>query len=124
MTAVANPNTCRHANRDLPTNVSVFYAWQDDAACRGGAIAQLFFAPDSERIRERQARETAAKRVCGSCPVRQQCLEHATSFPERAGVWGGLTEEERDTDARKAKRAQDKARWARRQEQQDGQVAA
>lgn len=120
MAAVANPNTYRLANRDLPTNASVFYAWQNDAVCRGGAIAQLFFAPDSERIGERQRRETAAKRVCGSCPVRQQCLDHAISFPERAGVWGGLTEEERDEGARKAKRARDRVRWtSRRQDNED-----
>lgn len=124
MTAAANPNTYRLTVPDLPSDPGEFYAWQDRAACRGGAVAKLFFAPDSERICERQERETSAKQVCGACPVRQQCLDHALSFPERVGVWGGLTEDERNADARKAKRAQDKARWARRQAQQDSEVAA
>jgi WhiB family transcriptional regulator, redox-sensing transcriptional regulator len=33
--------------------------------------------------------------VCAGCPVRAACLEHALRTRERFGVWGGLTEEER-----------------------------
>jgi hypothetical protein len=36
-----------------------------------------------------------AKRICGHCPIRLECLEHALAFPEEYGVWGGLTEGER-----------------------------
>ncbi|WP_285702079.1 WhiB family transcriptional regulator [Actinomadura sp. NBRC 104412] len=35
-----------------------------------------------------------AKRVCGNCPVRNECLEHALTHAEH-GVWGGLTEKQR-----------------------------
>jgi WhiB family redox-sensing transcriptional regulator len=121
---VANPNTYRLSVPDLPVDTGEFYNWQDRAACRGGSQAELFFAPDSERIVARERREGEAKKICSGCPVRQQCLEHALSFPEPAGVWGGLTADERDSSRREAKSAQDKARRARAKAQQNTQVAA
>lgn len=36
-----------------------------------------------------------AKRVCASCPVREECLEYALSAGEKWGVWGGLSERQR-----------------------------
>ena len=36
-----------------------------------------------------------AKKFCGECPVRQQCLEYALKVNEQYGVWGGLTAKER-----------------------------
>lgn len=33
--------------------------------------------------------------VCRPCPVKQLCLDHALTRPERYGVWGGTTEGER-----------------------------
>ena len=36
-----------------------------------------------------------AKKFCGECPVRQQCLEYALKVNEQYGVWGGLTSKER-----------------------------
>lgn len=35
------------------------------------------------------------KAVCGGCPVRSQCLEHALAIGENDGIWGGLTVKER-----------------------------
>ncbi len=32
-----------------------------------------------------------------SCPVIQQCRSHALSVREPYGVWGGLTEDERES---------------------------
>lgn len=49
----------------------------------------------TERKHERLARERRAKSVCASCPVRNECLEHAISLDERYGIWGGLNQEER-----------------------------
>jgi WhiB family redox-sensing transcriptional regulator len=37
-----------------------------------------------------------AKAVCARCPVLAQCRRHALVLPEPFGIWGGLTEEERD----------------------------
>lgn len=36
-----------------------------------------------------------AKTLCGTCPVRVQCLETALIDNEPFGVWGGLTPDER-----------------------------
>lgn len=33
--------------------------------------------------------------VCRPCPIRQDCLSWALSKPERYGVWGGTTADER-----------------------------
>jgi WhiB family redox-sensing transcriptional regulator len=44
-------------------------------------------------VSEEDAEE--AKAICGLCPVRQPCLEHALVNREREGVWGGLTDRER-----------------------------
>jgi WhiB family redox-sensing transcriptional regulator len=37
----------------------------------------------------------AAKLVCTDCLVRSECLEWAMSTGQDAGVWGGLSEDER-----------------------------
>ena len=42
------------------------------------------------------AREAAAKEVCMRCPVRAECATHALAVREPYGVWGGLTEDERE----------------------------
>lgn len=36
-----------------------------------------------------------AKKICASCPVRLQCLQHALDNDEKYGIWGGLSERER-----------------------------
>ena len=36
-----------------------------------------------------------ARRLCGRCPVRAECLEAALSNDEEFGVWGGVSAEER-----------------------------
>ena len=46
-----------------------------------------------------------AKAVCESCQVRSQCLTHALTTREQHGIWGGLTEEERRSLARRQRRA-------------------
>ena len=45
----------------------------------------------------RSDREAAAKAVCAGCPVRRECLDHALTSGEPYGVWGGLSEGERET---------------------------
>lgn len=69
--------------------------WQLRALCRGNH-AYLFFPPSTfERKDERERRETKAKAICGVCPVRAECFEHAVAIREPFGIWGGLTEVER-----------------------------
>jgi WhiB family redox-sensing transcriptional regulator len=70
------------------------WEWQLSAACRGLASA-AFFHPDGERGASRVRRERAAKAICATCPVRQDCLDWALKVREPYGVWGGKTSEER-----------------------------
>ncbi|GAA4888653.1 hypothetical protein GCM10023237_02480 [Streptomyces coeruleoprunus] len=49
-----------------------------------------------------------AKRVCGRCPVRDQCLRWALDTGQDHGVWGGTGEDERRTIRRRAARARKK----------------
>ena len=39
-----------------------------------------------------------AKKVCGRCSVRDECLDHALLADEAHGVWGGLAPSERHID--------------------------
>ncbi|MBT2508857.1 WhiB family transcriptional regulator [Streptomyces sp. ISL-98] len=48
------------------------------------------------------------RRICMACEVRTECLEYALTTPERQGVWGGLSENER----RKLKRGRTEQRRA------------
>ncbi|HEV2634211.1 MAG TPA: WhiB family transcriptional regulator [Actinocrinis sp.] len=68
--------------------------WWESGACRG-ADPVLFFPPEQDGPRKRADRESAAIALCGHCPVRRTCLDHALAVPERFGVWGGTTEIER-----------------------------
>jgi WhiB family redox-sensing transcriptional regulator len=69
--------------------------WQRSARCRGAAGHDFYPPLGGERSGERRARELRAKAVCGPCPVRAECLDHAVRSGERHGVWGGLTSDER-----------------------------
>lgn len=81
--------------RYLPGPMADLWDWQLRAACRG-ADATLFFHPEGERGPSRSARELAAKALCARCPVIAQCAAHALSCREPYGVWGGLSETERE----------------------------
>jgi len=70
--------------------------WRDAAACRD-EDPQLFQpvshvgAPNLLQIAE-------AKAICAHCPVKAICRE--VGMTEPSGIWGGLTEEERDAVVR------------------------
>jgi WhiB family redox-sensing transcriptional regulator len=70
--------------------------WWDLGACRG--LDAAIFYPDDDDDAE------AAKSVCSQCHVRTACLEHALSFREKAGVWGGATERDRRRIIRQRRR--------------------
>jgi WhiB family redox-sensing transcriptional regulator len=61
--------------------------WQTDALC-AQTDPEAFFPEKGGSTRD-------AKKVCGACNVRSQCLEYALSNDERFGIWGGLSERER-----------------------------
>ena len=75
--------------------------WRRDAACRD-EDPELFFPIGTTGPAIDQA--NAAKRVCARCDVREECLEFALASNQDAGVWGGLTEEERRSLRRQRQR--------------------
>jgi WhiB family redox-sensing transcriptional regulator len=62
-------------------------AWQADSLC-AQTDPEAFFPEKGGSTRD-------AKKICGSCDVRTQCLEYALMNDERFGIWGGLSERER-----------------------------
>lgn len=53
----------------------------------------MFFPVGQGYPAQRQAEE--AKRICGNCVVRGECLDWAMSTGQEHGVWGGTSETER-----------------------------
>lgn len=41
--------------------------------------------------------------ICGECPVKRDCLQHALSAPEREGIWGGMIASQRNALRKHAK---------------------
>lgn len=78
----------------LPGPIADLWEWQHEGACREVDNA-TFFHPDGERGPRRRQRDAAAVAICTTCPVIEQCREHALRSRETYGVWGGLTEDER-----------------------------
>lgn len=76
------------------------WEWQFEGACNG-AETNEFFLEDSMRGKTKRTRELNAVAICNTCPVKQQCLDHALSVPEVYGVWGGMTEDQRLTLSKK-----------------------
>jgi len=80
------------------------HAWAEAAACKG-LDPTIFYPATDEEAGE-------AKSVCGECPVRATCLEHAIERREHNGVWGGATERERQRIIRRRRRQRSLARAA------------
>lgn len=75
--------------------------WRSNAACKG-MDPDLFFSPDLfEAKQDKDDREIVAKSACAKCEVTVECLDYAIKAQERYGIWGGLTEQERRTVARR-----------------------
>jgi WhiB family redox-sensing transcriptional regulator len=66
--------------------------WRDRAACIG-EDPELFFPDGSTGSALHQIEE--AKAVCRRCPVAEICLRWALDSGQDAGVWGGMSEDER-----------------------------
>lgn len=78
--------------------------WMDDARC-AGTDPRLFFPDKGDSTRE-------AKRLCGGCVVRAECLLYALPQSDLRGIWGGLSENQR-TRLRKANGIEAKASLGR-----------
>ncbi len=79
----------------LPGPNADVWDWQLQSACRT-ADPSLFFHPEGERGPARSGRENAAKLVCATCPVLEACRAHALAVREPYGVWGGMSEDDRE----------------------------
>ena len=79
----------------LPGPNADVWDWQLHGACRG-EDASVFFHPEGERGQARVRREAAAKAICAACPVIAECAAHALAVREPYGVWGGLSEDDRE----------------------------
>lgn len=78
----------------LPRPFADLWEWQYSGACQT-LPAEMFFHPDGERGPSRRNRDNSAKVICSTCPVIQECRDHALSVQEPYGIWGGLSEEDR-----------------------------
>jgi WhiB family redox-sensing transcriptional regulator len=79
----------------LPGPLLDAWEWQQRGSCRA-TDTELFFHPDGERGSTRSGREAAAKAVCAGCPVLATCRAHALASREPFGIWGGLSEHDRE----------------------------
>lgn len=79
--------------------------WRSDAACRD-TQPDLFFPVG--RTGQALDHIEKAQQVCATCDVQVECLEYALMTNQDAGIWGGLTEDDRRKirrERRKANRA-------------------
>jgi len=56
---------------------------------------ELFFPPEGDEMGN--SRVAYARKLCGMCPIRLECLDYAVSNREMYGIWGGLTRNERQS---------------------------
>lgn len=70
--------------------------WRTRAACAGYQHSLFFPVGEADRETIERARD-----VCMGCAVTTECLEYALETNQRAGIWGGTTEEERRSLRRK-----------------------
>jgi WhiB family redox-sensing transcriptional regulator len=84
--------------RRLPGPNADIWDWQLEGSCRG-MDSGSFFHPDGERGPARARREARAKAVL------EVCRRHALAVHEPYGIWGGLSETEREDILKSDKRA-------------------
>jgi Transcription factor WhiB. len=77
---------------DLDSRSPIMMTWRNRAACLDEG-PELFFPIGNTGPALVQIEE--AKGVCGRCEVVADCLSWAIDFGQDAGVWGGLSDDER-----------------------------
>lgn len=66
--------------------------WLSAGACQS-ADPEIFFPVSGARACAAQIEQ--ARRICGGCLVRRECLDYAMNNGESHGIWGGTTPEDR-----------------------------
>ena len=82
-------------------NVDERMEWTGSALCIGEEPELFFPVGSTEPALEQTVR---AKAICLRCPVILECLEWSLATAQDAGVWGGLSEEERREIRRERRR--------------------
>lgn len=72
--------------------------WMGEAACRGMDTRRFFPERGAMAVPESLAR------VCGACPVRQECLAFALRSSLEHGIWGGYNQDGRQRLRRQTRR--------------------
>lgn len=68
--------------------------WRAQGACVG-KDPNLWF-PDTELLgTSARANYKLARAICATCPVIQECEDHAMNLPEPWGMWAGMNPRER-----------------------------
>ena len=68
------------------------WASNPQRGCAPGRVDPEIFFPGSKT----ETANEPALQACRWCPVKEQCREFALAHPGLFGVWGGLTQNERD----------------------------
>ncbi len=90
----------RRASHEAPREESL--DWRDRAACLDEE-PELFFPVGNTGPAALQIEE--AKLVCRRCEVMDTCLKWAVETGQEYGVWGGMSEDERQALKRRNARA-------------------
>jgi len=88
--------------RPFDSRSPIMVTWRNRAACLE-EHPDLFFPIGNTGPALVQIQK--AKAVCGRCEVIETCLEWAMESGQDAGVWGGVSEDERRTLKRRYARA-------------------
>ena len=84
-------------------------SWKDDAFCKGVGPTAFYSHNEGDlghNIAESRLAVMSTKdRFCSKCQVSIECLEYALKRNERDGIWGGMTERERQSLRRARSRA-------------------
>ena len=111
--ALPTGKTRKMARREVFPSLKEFTMdWRHEAACRD-EDPELFFPIGNTGPALAQIEE--AKKVCNRCEVKEACLAWALESGQDAGVWGGLSEDERRALKRRA--ARNRARMMESQNQ-------
>ena len=73
---------------ELPAFLFIDQPWAEEALC-AQVDSEMFFP-------HMGGSGVAAKKVCGLCDVRANCLDWAMGTNQRHGIWGQLSRVERD----------------------------
>lgn len=89
----------------IPSHVAPDRAWMVDAACKGQPV-ELFHPPKPQWAKSLPKStleiEAQAKAFCHRCPVRSECRDYGfTVGRDGGGIYGGLTERQREAIRRR-----------------------